>query len=407
MKRFTSWLTAICIVIAASSIGLSEPVNAESNVMTRGDFFKAVTDFLELKPADQNLALPKDVDEDSIFADSVRALLERKIIYGYNDGTIRIDQSIRSNEANIILARILGLSGKNAEETLNREFQVAFGNRSPITASQAAEVIEKVLNNDHSIVGDLMKAYNKQMKAITSYRMDIEQKTAFHLTDPKSKGSEEPILIKTKSKSEFHLKKGYHFQSVMEKSDSPAGSITMEQYILPEGIFVQVANSISREPEPTWIRAKEVIPLDFDQLMQLQLNNMIQDQLINERYLFYRSLGTEVIKDRKIHHIQLFGSLPSLGKLTDSLKSLLGDNPGLKEFIESPEMPNMTVSMNGILKIDVDSKMLTEINLTQTIRNTDKNDKIPFEQADFETTIQYYDYNKVIDIQIPERLPLD
>lgn len=406
MKRLTCWLAAICIVIAVSSIGLAKPADAESKSMTRGDFFKAITDFLKLEPEDAKLDLPTDVDEASKFADSVRALMERKIIYGYNDGTIRLDQPIQSNEANIILTRLLGMPGKNAEETLHREFQVSFGSRSSITAAQASEVIEKVLSNDRSIIGDLMNAHNKQMKAVTSYRMNLEQKATFHFLDEKPKGTIDPILITTKSKSEFNRKKGYHFQSVVEHSDSPAGPIAMEQYILPEGIFVKVTPDNNQDAKSAWIKAVEVIPYDFEQVMQLQLNNAIQDQLINENYLFYRSLGTEVIKDRKIHHIQIFGSLPSLGKIKDHLKSMLGDNPALEKFIQSPELPEMTVSMNGILKIDVDSKMLTEVHLTQTIRNTDKNDKIPFEQIDVETTIHYYDYNKVTDLEIPERLPL-
>lgn len=401
MKKIVSCLSVIVFVIVLGTLQASS-VQAQTDAMTRGEFFKAITDYLKLKPEYPVAKLPVDVEEQSVYGDSVRALTERKIIYGYPDGTIRLQEAINAVDADYVLARFLGIADEVAVQKMKTEFQVTFSSNGKVDPDQATKVIRTVLENDRSLIQNLKDARNQHMKVITSYKTNTKQIQNYQLT---SNSSTTPITgIESTTLTEFHKDKGFHLKSVISyPSKETVKGIEMEQYIVPSGNYIKMNNSNMKEAKSNWIKGIDVMPFNFEQLMSIQMEASKPKQIINDQYYFYRSLGTEVIKGKKIHKIQVFGSLPTISNISGFLTSTIGDNNQIDELLNSSATNNLSLAINGIIYIDVESNLLTRVDWVQSIRNGMPNTSVvPFKQIEVETSIQYYDYNQVLDVTLPE-----
>lgn len=143
MKRKWLALSLASSFLASSLLGWSGvSAMTESKAISRGEFLKIVSDQLQLVPKDNSYPLPEDVSEDSPYADVIRSLQQRQVIFGYDDGTMKVAKSISKVEAQAVISRVLGLDPAQVGQVLKNEFSISFGDDSVITHEEAKQAKE-------------------------------------------------------------------------------------------------------------------------------------------------------------------------------------------------------------------------------------------------------------------------
>ncbi|TCZ72316.1 S-layer homology domain-containing protein [Paenibacillus albiflavus] len=392
MIRIKSSPFILALILCISILLPPSIVEAKTTGLTRGEFFKLLAEHMTLKPEDTAVKLPVDVKEKSDEAEAIRTLLERKIIFGYPDGTIRLNELIKPLDVEYIIARFLGITDDKAIHQMKTEFQVSLGDDNLITKEQAESLIEKILLNDRTLMSNLTEVM-EQMKAITSVTVNTSQTKQIKLTQSQS-SKEITRSIETSSEVYIHKQSGYQLKSFIQSSDGTIdqGSV-LEQYVVPEGLFNRRYNAdLSDKGDlPKWIKGVGSTPFDYGQMLAAQIETSIPKKLMNDRYYFYRSLGVEEIDGKKIHKIQVFGSMP----IATTMNQLI------PELDKSEKPLKLIQTISGTIYVDIQTNLLTELEWVQTIRN-DVDDSLPFKLIEVETKIQYSDYNQVKPIQLPE-----
>src|SRR5699024_1212368 len=108
------------------------------------------------------------------------------------------------------------------------------------------------------------------------------------------------VAMNTDIQMAFHVEDGIHMTMTMdlgqmEGVELPAelADMKMDQYITPDGMFMQMPNPETGEVE--WIKMDDsVMPFTFDQLMEMQKDSINANQaLLDSKNVFYRDLGSE------------------------------------------------------------------------------------------------------------------
>lgn len=400
MNKWFSFSSILSVVLGIGILLIPSSTEA-SAALTRGEFFELLSDYVELSPENEDVSLPIDVEEHSADAERVRALIERKIIHGYPDGTIRLDDVIKPQEVEYILARFLGISDQEAIEKMKTEFQISFSNHDFITRDKANSIIKSVLGNDHTLIKYLDDVINEQLNTSTAFTVSTQRTKKIHFD-----AASEPIKsMEAKSQVSIHKEQGYHLNSVVEYfTKNKAKLFEMEQYVVPEGLYIRMNSSGTKENsnKSKWIQGTDAIPFHFEQKINSQLKSSIPEQLINERYYFYRSLGIEEVKGQKIHKIQIFGSMPLIANMNELHNFVLGDSHFSAKKFKSTDKMDLNLSMNGIVYVDVQTNRLMEAEWVQTVRNDAPSEQIAFKKIEVVTKMQYSNYNQVKPIILPE-----
>jgi S-layer homology domain len=402
LNKLLSYSSLLSLVLGIGILLIPSTTEA-SAALTRGEFFELLSDYVELSPENQEVSLPVDVEVHSPDAERVQALIERNIIYGYPDGTIRLRDVVKPKEVEYILARFLGISDQEAIEKMKTEFQISRSNNDFITRDQAHSIIKTVLENDPTLIQYLDDVMNDQLKTITAFTVSTQQTKKIHLDH-----DVEPIKsMEAKSQVSIHKDQGYHLNSVVQYSaKNKAKQIELEQYMVPDGLYIRMKNSGKKDngTKSKWIQGTDAVPFQYDQKIISQLKSSIPEQLINKRYYFYRSLGIEEIKGQKIHKIQIFGSMPLVANMNELQNTLLGNSHFSANRKKSTDKMDLNLSINGTVYIDVQTNRLMEAEWVQTVRNDEQYDRIPFKQIEVETKMQYSEYNQVKPIILPDEV---
>ncbi|MEF3313173.1 S-layer homology domain-containing protein [Paenibacillus sp. GYB004] len=397
-KPLTLASTALlALSLSATPVLAANTASPESSV-TRGQFFKQVTDYLEMTPGSgSSVKLPSDITKDSPYASSVQALIERQIIDGYPDGTFRPDQPITKQEASYVLARFLGLEDNAALDQLKSKFGVSLEDQSVLLSSSTQEAIRLSLENDPKVVKWLEQSYAEQAK-LKSYKMVMDQKVKVLLKEALPIPGD--LQTSMKSEAAFDSAKGMHMTMKMEMPIPGTPAMDMEQYLVPEGTFMKIP-----DPDGTgsakWVNMSKQMPFTFEQLMELQKNSASMNQAMMNKMFFYRDLGTETVGGKTMRKIGVNGKIGDMKQIMEALTKAMPDNSMFQSLPETPELQNMTMSMHGTMWINEMTMLTEKMDVAMKINYNSDSADIPLQGMDMSMAAQYTSFNEPVDIVLP------
>jgi hypothetical protein len=384
---------AFTSVLAVSLLAPAAAANAATAPVTRGDFIRIVSDQLHLAPGKET-TLPKDVSPESPYADAAKAMIERRAMEGYDDGTFRLDQPITGTEASYVLARILGMDEEGALKELQSRFQISFGDDAGLTTDTVKQLVQTALKSDDGAL-EWLKQSAEQQKAITSFRADATIDMNLRMKAM----PDQPIGSKMTSQIEFQKDQGIH-QQVETEMQAPQGpvKITMDQYTVTQGTYMQMTDPATGKQ--VWYDMTAQMPFTFQQLIDLQKSSAGTSQWVLPTF-FYRDLGTETADGHKLHKIGVNGSVSDFQELTKILGQTAGSMKLDEMMKEMPGMKGMRIGLSGTFWFDEASRQLMRMDATYKIRYGDDPEAL---LQDMEMTMKalYKDYNAAIDIKLPE-----
>lgn len=234
-------------------VGVVSADKQNSNVMTRGDFVQAIVQQMPIVSENPNIVLPTDLDENSRYAKSVKVLMERGVIQGYSDGTFKVEKPISKQEAEWLLARIWGVEFESVAQILRQEYGVEFD--QVIDHTEGMELIKEIFTTDQAAYDLVMKSTEAQMNQ-DSYRSEITQNAVMEFKEPIPETQMKTMEMESNVTMDFHKKGGIHLQSVSKiASMLPDGpmEIKMEQYIVPDGMYIKMQNPETGEDHSSCI----------------------------------------------------------------------------------------------------------------------------------------------------------
>ncbi|MCD1258791.1 S-layer homology domain-containing protein [Paenibacillus athensensis] len=325
---------------------------ADEAPLTRGEFIHLLTSELQLAPASSDTALPSDVAEGSAYANDARALLERKILNGYEDGTLRLDQPITVEQSAYIVGRLLGLSDSSALAELKERFGAKLGDAAP-TAEQALGLVRTALRSDESAV-EWLKAASSEQAGVNTYRSETKMNLRIFFK-PGVEDIPDQADMKATSMLEFNKAQGMHQTVKFEIHLGDTDTTTdMEQFFTDNGSYMKTVDPSSGEMQ--WFDTTAVMPFKFSEVIKLQQENMDVSKLITP-YFFYRDLGVTEEDGKQVHKISMNGKLADTRQLIQTLGNLLGNSALLEQIAQTPGLSDMSMSISGVQTFDEATKL--------------------------------------------------
>lgn len=388
---------ALALMLAAPAV-FAAPDNEGVSGVTRGQFFKQITDQLKLVPANASTPLPKDVSADSVYADTVRVLIERGIIDGYSDGTFRTERPITGQEAGLVLGRFLGINDTEAAAQLESGFGVSLGEGDSVNPASAAQAIQSALASDPSAQAFLEKSQAAQ-ELLTSFSAHIIQETQLKWRAGSDNLPNEPMRVAAESELAYDKDSGMHIVSTMIPPAAGNDSkVEVEQYIVPDGSFFKTTDPVSKQPK--WFNVSNQMPYSFNDLMAIKQKSLELNKALNKSF-FYRDLGSEQQDGKTLRKIGLYGKISSLDDFLAVMGSVETDKSVLSKLTQNPELRGMSVSINGTVYMDEQTLLPEQLTMNMSLHYPD-GAGIPIEQTDMHETVIYKEFNTVKPITLPE-----
>jgi|GEM_PF-2577562 len=401
MKRKLLSLSLSSSLLAGALMGgsMAAAQTNSSDFMTRGEFIKTIVDQLQFPLYDSSISLPKDVKSESPYANAIRIMQERKVINGFGDGTVRLENMLHKNEAYIIIARILGIDEKKAPEILAKDYGVVLENEV-LSEDEARKAIEQALQSD-PVAHEWVIKSSEEMEKQDSFKAMMQQnmEMVFNEKIPEM-NNQDSMTFSMNIEMAYKKDKGFHMVSTSKLPQAlPNGDteMNMEQYLVPEGMFMKMVNPETNEEE--WINMGNQMPFTFDQLMEMQKESVSYNQQMNNKYVFYRDLGNETVDGKSLHKVAYQGRFASMQEMMNITKDLISNPEMQQTLMAGPGMDN--ISMSGIMWIDETTKLpvMMTVSMNMDMQPTAEQ---PIKGMNMEMTGTYQDYNKVEDIVLPE-----
>lgn len=402
MKKVTTLLLSALLVA-----GPLTPASAANNdqAVTRGQFFKLVVDHLGYDATNVKVELPKDISANSPYADAAKVLKDKKIVVGFGDGTFKPNQTISPAEASSIVSRLLVIKG-DAKSKLASTYGINFDNTKILSLDKAEEIVSKALTSDKTALELLDKmtvAQNKQKSFKANATMSME----FKLKEgtPEVPGMTNGMKMDSDIVMSFNREKGL-VQTMTTKIPDPTTNneveMVIDQYFVPEGIFMRMSNPISGEDQ--WLDMSASMPLSFKELMNMNEDNMNMINDLNRKYFFYRDLGKEVVNGQSQYKLGFSGRINSLEEIMGMMSSVFKDQSNaLLTGLEG--MPNIEMAMTGTMMVDEKTLLPTRQTIQYEIKYGAAKDpamEMPIDSINYVMELTYSDFNNVNDIVLPE-----
>lgn len=403
MKKRVTSLVLSALLVAGPLTSASAANNDQA--VTRGEFFKLVVDHLGYDAANVKVELPKDIAANSPYADAVKVLKDKKIVVGFGDGTFKPNQMITPAEASSIVSRFLAIKG-DAKAALESTYGITFENTKILSLEKAEEIVTKALTSDKTALELLDKttvAQNEQKSFKANATMSME----FKLKEgtPEIPGMTNGMKMDSDIVMKFNREKGL-VQTMITKIPDPETKkeveMVIDQYFVPEGIFMRMSDPISGEDQ--WLDMSASMPLPFNELMNMNEDNMNMMNDLNRKYFFYRDLGKEAVNGQSLYKLGFSGKINSLEEIMGVMSSVFKDQSNA--ILSSLEgMPSMEMAITGTMMIDEKTLLPTRQTMQYEIKYGAAKDpamEMPFESIHYVMDLTYSDFNNVNDIVLPE-----
>lgn len=400
-KRVTSLVLSALLV--ASPLTSASANNDQA--VTRGEFFKLIVDHLGYDAENIKVELPTDIAANSPYANAAKVLKDKNIVVGFEDGTFKPNQTITPAEASSIVSRFLAIKG-DATSALESTYGITFENTKILTLEKAEEIVSKALTSDKTALELLDKttvAQNEQK----SFKADATMSMEFKLKEgtPEIPGMTNGMKMDSDIVMSFNREKGL-VQTVTTKIPDPETNkeveMVIDQYFVPEGIFMRMSDPISGEDQ--WLDMSAAMPLSFEELMNMNEDNMNMINDLNRKYFFYRDLGKEQVNGQSQYKLGFSGKINSLEEIIGMMSSVLKDQSNtLLSGLEG--MPNIEMTMDGTMMVDEKTLLPTHETIQFEIKYGAAKDpalEMPIESIHYVMDLNFSDFNKVNDIVLPE-----
>lgn len=394
----------VMLLALPAAVHAADEDAAES--VTRGEFFRSIAEHLELKPEQSDLPLPSDVPNESPYAESVRALMEKQVLFGYPDGTVRPDEEIQAEHAAYLLARLLGVEDAQAVDFLNEKYGVNLTGSAK--SEEARQSVARVLSTDPATL-DLIKQSTVKQLEVTSFKAVVDQSMRMEFR-PDAPAELAGLMSDITATSEmvYHLEDGMHLITTMklpeipmEEGAIPPEGIAVEQYMVPEGMFMKITDPSTGEDQ--WISMGD-LPFSFPELQQMQQSSMgYIDELMNMQTVFYRTEGVETVNGAPAHKIGFNGTIASLEDIMKMMQSFMPNQ-------ESGSATDLLAGLGDIFKdasfagtmwLNQETLLPIRAEMTMSMQLAD-NPALPIETIFSDMSMEYADFNQVESIELPE-----
>lgn len=412
---------ALCsTAYAADSSDLLNVLPGEpGDTLTRSEFGAMLVKAANLQPADKTVPWPSDVKAEAWYADSMQTLLSTGILRGFGDGTIKPDQPISQAEAVAMVARTLGLPQEvPAREANQLPFtgnHWAFNNYSwmvseglltrvdaqkVLTPEEGADLLIHVFGTAEKCreITDKMETANQ---SITSMRMSGEMEMQMNMRQA-GEAQDMPSSVSTAVYMDAKLVMDQGLHMVMETSISagenlPAESITMEQYMTYDGMFMGM-----QDPETGQITWTKIPDTAFPNIMELlkQQTNPLPEELKN--LFHYRYLGEEKLAGQEVYKLAYYGEIKDLAKMIAALGQLGGGQ--LQQTLDQTQGMLQSISYAGTMYVDKETYLPVSASNYSivTYAGEFQGQPVPIDTMRVYYDFSYSDYNAPMDIVVPQ-----
>lgn len=402
-------------------------VQPQGETLTRGEFFKMLDQAIDL-PKSEEKRTYKDVPQGSELADIVNKLQTVGALHGYNDGTVRPEDKLKSGEAIALISGALGIpdhpvpGGSSPLDSEHWASNIASWMKSAkvdynwndldrtITKQEAESLVKQLLSTSSDATKLLEESQKAQkdiksfnLKGDMSFSMVLKQNALEQLSADERKTFEEMAKkgMSMKMEGAYVMPDSMYTKSHMKMPDFgqgvELGDMEIEQYVIGKDMYMhmkmpEIASADSKDTSE-WVKMKDAFPLDMKAMMEQQMSG-IPPQL--EKKLFYRSAGE--------------GQLSFQGridKLSD-LASMMNGMQGMEDMtaaLKEAEKSIRAIYLQGVMNFDpktklpVDSSMQFVISFNEKAGNAEE---IPFKQMIMTQDVKYSDYNDNVKIELPE-----
>lgn len=422
---------ALCsTAYAANSSDLLNVLPGEpSDTLTRSEFGAMLVKAANLQPEDKTVPWPSDVKAEAWYAGSIKTLLSTNILRGFADGTLQPDQPISQAEAVALIARTLGLPqgipAREANQLPITDNHWAFNNYSwmvseglltrvdaqkVLTPEEGADLLAHVFGTAEKCreITDKMETANQ---SITSTRMSGKMDMQMNMRQV-GEAQDMPSSVSTTVYMDAELVMDQGLHMAMETSLSagenlPVESITMEQYMTHDGMFMSM-----QDPETGQISWTKIPDTAFPDIMELmkQQTNPLPEEIKN--LFHYRYLGEEKLAGQEVYKLAYYGEIKDLAKMIAALGQLGGDQ--LQQTLEQSQGMLQSISYVGTMYVDKDTYLPVSASNYSIVTYADQfqGQPVPIDTMRVCYDFTYSDYNAPMDIVVPqealnaEELPL-
>jgi hypothetical protein len=390
LKRKAVSLVVLVILILAPMTSIAEN---NSGYITRGEFFKQIVSHLSFE---EDAIEKSEVAalNGSPYRAAVQALVSRGIIHGFQDGSIRADEWIKTRDAEYVFARLLGIPDRNAGGLLRNLFDLSIEDGKYMLKKDAFLAIKAVLTSDENAVAlteNMTEALNElesyHMKSMNRMKITMEEQTAATF------GFDGEMSTMMEAVMDYHKEKGYYQK--MNTSMPDGNEVGMEEYIVPEGVFMKMGGS--SEDGSEWVKMGEDYPFSYEELLKMQANSNDFRNFLDKKQFFFYDSGAEKMNGKEYRKVTFYGKINSFHDMAEQMEQLQDQS------LISQGSPDMAMAVNGMLWIDETTSLPYKQNVRYSISYGESEDMIiPLDQLDMDMTIEYSQYDKINDIRLPE-----
>ncbi|NGP43933.1 hypothetical protein G4V62_02820 [Bacillaceae bacterium SIJ1] len=404
MKKIAAMITAFLVVLAPliPASADSGDVYQTDDVLGRGEFFNQITEQLDVEPNDEPFFWPADIDETSPYADSVKALMQRGVLEGYPGNKIQPERPLFDIEAAAILARLLHVDEDTAVADLVDTFGLSIEDGTFTTQTEVDEIFTKALVSDESALEWVNRSTEASID-VASFNASADMTMEMKFDDETMQmmeelGEEAAAMFSMDATFDMSvdLDTGIHqvitVQMPFEDPELPA-EMTIEQYLVEDGIYMSIPLSESGEKEWMKIPADEAYTMPFDEMLTMQADSLEFYEQLNNEFFFYKDLGEE----DGLRNIAFRGVIPSITELLEALQMQMGEEELSLEMM----MPgDASVGMSGQMWIEESSAAVTRQVADMTISMDEES--MGFSGMDIFFDMTMTDYNEAGPIELPE-----
>jgi hypothetical protein len=390
LKRKAVSLVVLVILILAPMTSIAEN---NSGYITRGEFFKQIVSHLSFE---EDAIEKSEVAalNGSPYRAAVQALVSRGIIHGFQDGSIRADEWIKTRDAEYVFARLLGIPDRNAGGLLRNLFDLSIEDGKYMLKKDAFLAIKAVLTSDENAVAlteNMTEALNElesyHMKSMNRMKITMEEQTAATF------GFDGEMSTMMEAVMDYHKEKGYYQK--MNTSMPDGNEVGMEEYIVPEGVFMKMGGS--SEDGSEWVKMGEDYPFSYEELLKMQANSNDFRNFLDKKQFFFYDSGAEKMNGKEYRKVTFYGKINSFHDMAEQMEQLQDQS------LISQGSPDMAMAVNGMLWIDETTSLPYKQNVRYSISYGESEDMIvPLDQLDMDMTIEYSQYEEINDIRLPE-----
>lgn len=385
-------------------------IAAEETQTTRGEFFNLIAEVVGADDAQSDQTLPTDVASDSPYANSVLVLIEKEILAGYPDGTVKPEEPIQTDHATFLLARAIGVADQDAIAYLNEKYGIELDQSMDVEAAKQA--VAKVLKNDSEglktdpEVLDLVKRSTQKQLEQESFRAEIDQLLTFQFSEDAPAEIFDFIGdIQMTSVMDYHLKDGMYMKTTVELNEgedlADIIDFGMEQYLVPSGMYMKMADAVTGEEE--WIVFDDEELFDFEELQEMQQANLnFLDQLDNQSFVYHHE-GEELLDGQQTYKIGMSGKISSMSELLEMMEAIIPSDQGIDitEMIDEVEELITGATISSTTWLDQETLLPVRIEMNMELGYA-SSPFMPIESMGIQMNMNVFDYNKVESITLPE-----